>query len=67
MKRRRLFSQTKFLHNSSVALDVLLFPRTWSVEGYVGEIRNGNQTLKIAMANALLTYGDSVAACFAAQ
>ena len=41
--------------------------RTWSVEGYVGEIRNGNQTLKIALANALLTYGDSVAACFAAQ
>ena len=41
--------------------------RTWSVEGYVGEIRNENLPLKTAMANALLTYGDSAAAYFAAQ
>ena len=41
--------------------------RTWSVEGYVGEIRNGSQPLKTAMANALLAYGDSAAAYFAAQ
>ena len=41
--------------------------RTWSVEGYVGEIRNGNLPLKTAMANALLVYGDSAAAYFAAQ
>ena len=41
--------------------------RTWSVEAYVGEIRNGTLPLKIAMANALLTYGDSAAAYFAAQ
>ena len=41
--------------------------RTWSVEAYVGEIRNGNLPLKTAMANALLTYGDSAAAYFAAQ
>ena len=41
--------------------------RTWSVEAYVGEIRNGSLPLKTAMANALLTYGDSAAAYFAAQ
>ena len=41
--------------------------RTSSIEGYVGEIRAGNQPLKIDMANALLTYGDSAAAYFAAQ
>ncbi len=41
--------------------------RTWSVEGYVGEIRSGNNQLKTKLANALLTYGDSAAAYFAAQ
>ncbi len=41
--------------------------RTWSVEGYVGEIRAGSNQLKTDMANALLTYGDSAAAYFAAQ
>ena len=41
--------------------------RTWSVEGYVREIRLDIHELKIAMANALLTYGDSAAAYFAAQ
>ena len=41
--------------------------RTWSVEAYVGEIRTENKPLKVAMGNALLTYGDSAAAYFAAQ
>ena len=41
--------------------------RTWSVEAYVGEVRAENRPLKTAMANALLTYGDSAAAYFAAQ
>ena len=41
--------------------------RTWSIEGYVGEIRSSGHPKQIAMANALLTYGDSVAAYFAAQ
>ena len=41
--------------------------RTWSVEAYVGEIRTEGIPLKVAMANALLTYGDSAAAYFAAQ
>ena len=41
--------------------------RTWSIEGYVGEIRNGSLPLKTAMANALLTYGDSAAAFLTAQ
>ena len=41
--------------------------RTWSIEGYVGELRNGNNQLQINVANALLTYGDSAAAYFAAQ
>ena len=41
--------------------------RTWSVEAYVGEVRAENRPLKVAMANALLTYGDSAAAYFAAQ
>ena len=41
--------------------------RIWSVEAYVGEIRGGNLPLKTAMANALLVYGDSAAAYFAAQ
>ncbi|MCR5552455.1 MAG: hypothetical protein K6F19_04970, partial [Oscillospiraceae bacterium] len=41
--------------------------RTWSIEGYVGEIRAGSNQLKTDMANALLTYGDSAAAYFAAQ
>ena len=41
--------------------------RTWSVEAYVGEIRAEGLPLKVAMANALLTYGDSAAAYFAAQ
>ena len=41
--------------------------RTWSIEGYVGEIRSGSLELKTNMANALLTYGDSAAAYFAAQ
>ena len=39
--------------------------RTWSIEGYVGEIRNGNNQLKTNLANALLTYGDAAAAYFA--
>jgi len=41
--------------------------RTWSIEGYVGEIRGSNLPLKIDMANALLTYGDSAAAYIAVQ
>ena len=41
--------------------------RTWSVEAYVGEIRAGTLPLKTAMANALLTYGDSAAAYLAAH
>ena len=41
--------------------------RIWSVEAYVGEIRGGTNQLKINMANALLVYGDSVAAYVAAQ
>ena len=41
--------------------------RTWSVEAYVGEIRAEGIPLKVAMANALLAYGDSAAAYFAAQ
>ena len=41
--------------------------RTWSVEAYVGEIRTEGIALKVAMGNALLTYGDSAAAYFAAQ
>ena len=41
--------------------------RTWSVEAYVGEIRAEGIALKVAMGNALLTYGDSAAAYFAAQ
>ena len=41
--------------------------RTWSVEAYVGEIRTEGIPLKVAMGNALLTYGDSAAAYFAAQ
>ena len=41
--------------------------RTWSVEGYVGELRNGNNQPQINVSNALLTYGDSTAAYFAAQ
>ena len=41
--------------------------RTWSVEAYVGEIRNGSNQNKTNMANALLTYGDAAAAYFAAQ
>ena len=39
--------------------------RTWSIEGYVGEIRAGNNQLKTDLANALLTYGDAAAAYFA--
>ena len=38
--------------------------RTWSLEGYVGEVRNGNLPLKTAVVNAMLTYGDSVYANF---
>ena len=41
--------------------------RTWSVEGYVAEIRSTNLPVQTAMANALLVYGDSAAAYFAAQ
>ena len=41
--------------------------RTWSVEGYVGELRSGNNQLRTNVANALLTYGDSAAAYFAAK
>ena len=41
--------------------------RTWSVEAYVGEIRAEGIPLKVAMANALLTYGDSAAAYFDAM
>ena len=41
--------------------------RTWSVEGYVGELRSGNNQLQINVANALLAYGDAAAAYFAVQ
>ena len=41
--------------------------RTWSVEGYVGELRSGSNQLQINVANALLAYGDAAAAYFAAQ
>ena len=41
--------------------------RTWSVEAYVGEIRAEGIAPKVAMANALLTYGDSAAAYFQAR
>jgi hypothetical protein len=41
--------------------------RTWSVEGYVGELRNGSNQTQINVANALLAYGDAAAAYFAAQ
>ena len=41
--------------------------RTWSVEGYVAEIRSGTNQTKTNLANALLAYGDSAAAYFAAQ
>ena len=41
--------------------------RTWSIEGYVGELRSGNNQPQINVANALLAYGDSAAAYFAAQ
>ena len=38
---------------------------TWSVEGYVAELRAGNNEAKTNLANALLTYGDAAAAYFA--
>ena len=41
--------------------------RTWSVEAYVGEIRDGTNQLKTDLANALLTYGNSAAAYLAAN
>ena len=34
---------------------------TVSIEGSVGEIRGGTNAKQIALANALLTYGDSAA------
>ena len=41
--------------------------RTWFIEGYVGEIRAETNQTKTNLANALLAYGDSAAAYFAAQ